>query len=299
MEYKCLDEDWREAEKAGDIGEAIELLEQQITENLLTVRNAFADDIADDPDAAFGFLFDISDIKPEYQDVIKEFYVLGEEREDIFMDREMADDQYSERDFLERYIALEEKTIEAMKKHDDDYILRELCRTAEDKVGDLRIHLFGLWLDKTKAHREIDNVFYNYARIIELGGDPIVFIETIQAKLQVIRDRSHSDDVTAFEEAGEAMQELLSVFATMEGIFRKNDCDMEVLEKALSKYTLYKGIWRQTDMESVHYDPELLEGDSIERIRELMKRVWKIIEDLRIAVETIAIAIKGRGANEA
>lgn len=75
-------------------------------------------------------------------------------------------------------------------------------------------------------------------------------------------------------------------------------CDMEVLEKALSKYTLYKGIWRQTDMESIYYGPELLEGDSIERIRELMKRVWKIIENLRISVETIAVPIIGRGTNE-
>ncbi|MBQ2675093.1 MAG: hypothetical protein IJG07_10520 [Prevotella sp.] len=295
MEYKRLDEDWREAEKAGDIGDAIDLVEEQITENLLTVRNAFADDIADDPDAAFGFLFNIDDIKLEYQDVIEEFYELGEKREDVFMDRETASDKYSEQDFLERYVTLEEKTIDAMKKYDNAHILRELCRTVEDKVGNMRIHLFGLWLDKTHAPREIDNVLNNYARIIQLGGDPVVFIETIQAKLRAIRERFQSDHVTAFEEAEEAMQELLSIFATMEGIFRKNDCDMKLLEKALSKYTLYKGNCRQTDMESVHNDPKMLEGDPIERIRELMKRVWQRIESLRVAVETIGTTAETGG----
>ncbi len=122
MEYKRLPDDWREARNAGDIDRAIELLEEQITNNLLAVRNAFAGDAADDPDAAFGFLFDISEIKPEYQDMIQEFCGLGEEREDIFMDREIADWKHEEGDFLGRYVALEEKVISAMEKIDDIYI---------------------------------------------------------------------------------------------------------------------------------------------------------------------------------
>ena len=122
MEYKRLPDDWREARNAGDIDKAIELLEEQITNNLLAVRNAFAEDVADDPDAAFGFLFDISEIKPEYRDMMQEFCDLGEEREDIFMDREIADWKHQEGDFFGRYVALEEKTISAMEKIDDIYI---------------------------------------------------------------------------------------------------------------------------------------------------------------------------------
>lgn len=119
MEYKRLSDDWRELQKTGNIDRAIELLEEQITNNLLAVRNAFAVDVADDPDAAFGFLFDIRDIKPEYRDMMREFCALGEEREDIFMDREIADWKHQEGDFLGRYVALEEKVISAMEKCDD------------------------------------------------------------------------------------------------------------------------------------------------------------------------------------
>ena len=122
MEYKRLPDDWREARNAGDIDKAIELIEEQITNNLLAVRNAFAEDAADDPDAAFGFLFDISEIKPEYRDMMQEFCDLGEEREDIFMDREIADWKHQEGDFLGRYVALEEKVISAMEKFDEIYI---------------------------------------------------------------------------------------------------------------------------------------------------------------------------------
>ena len=138
MEYKRISDNWREAGKTGDIGRAVELLEEQITKNLLDVRNAFAVDVADDPDAAFGFLFDIGDIKPEYRDMMGEFCYLGEELEYISMDRGMADCRHPDEDYLGRYVLLEEKVISAMEKFDGDYILRELCRTLKGQLRELR-----------------------------------------------------------------------------------------------------------------------------------------------------------------
>lgn len=294
MEYRRLEENWQEAERAGDIETAMDLLEQQITENLLTVRNAFADDIADDPDVAFGFLFDISDIKLEYQDVIEEFYNLGEEREDIFMDREIADGKNSERDFLERYIALEKKTIDAMQKYDDAYILRELCNTLKEKVGRLKITFFGLWVGRKNEPKSVDGVYGNYVEHIQIGGDPVVLVETIQAKLKAIRNRTGTSDETQYTAVNAIQRQLISIAAAMEEVFKEYGCDTDVLEKALSHHALYHGNWRQKDMETIDHDFAKQEGKAMNQIMSLINLAWTKTCSLDNAIQRIVLPIMGQ-----
>ena len=95
----------------------MDLLEKRITQNLFEVRNTFAEEPSDDPDAAFGLLFDISDIKPEHRKTVQAFCKLGEELVDIRLDREIAQWRDAQGDFLERYAALEARVSGAMRIH--------------------------------------------------------------------------------------------------------------------------------------------------------------------------------------
>ena len=116
MEYRRLEESWQDAEKVGDIEGAMDLLEKQIGDNLLAVRNGFAEEPSNDPDAAFGLLFEISDIKPEYRDVVQEFCNLGEALVDIKLDREISAGHNIEGNYIVRYVALEEQIESAMNR---------------------------------------------------------------------------------------------------------------------------------------------------------------------------------------
>ena len=292
MEYKRLyEEELEAARKEGDIEEAMDLVEERITENLLDVRNSFAEEPSDDPDAAFGYLYEISDTILEYQDILEEFRDLGEELEEIKLDREISAEYNIKEDYMRRYVALEHKVESAMMKLDDDFIFQELCRTTKEKIGDLRLFFFGLWLDKTVASRQIDKVFFNYVRQARYG-DPAVNIETIRAKLRAIQERASSSHAANFGETETILQDLLSILAAMEKVFRANDCCMELLENALSEYALYNGNWRQTDMKSIHYD--LLEGDAMQQMKSLMDRVWERIEKLNNMVEGIIVSVLGQ-----
>lgn len=295
MEYKRLHpEKLKAAQMEGDFEETMDLLEEQITENLLNVRNSFAEEPSDDPDAAFGYLYETRDTILEYQDIIEEFCELGEELEEIRLDRDLAAEYNIEEDFMSRYFALEEKVERTMKKYSDEYILQELCLTLQERAGRLRISFFGLWLDNTITNRQIDKVFLNYAREIRLGGDPVVIIETIQAKLRAIQERAQSKHEINRENAEAALQELLSILAGMEGVFRESSCYMELLEDSLSERALLKGNHRKTDMESVYYDREILEGDPVEQIKNLVNQVWVITDKLNEAIGSVVNTIIGQ-----
>lgn len=298
MEYKRLGEDWREAEKSGDVDRALELLEQQMTDNLLEVRNAFAKCPACDPDEAFGFLFDYCDIRPEYREIIDEFPDLGDALEDIRMDQELADEHCSMEGLLRQCAELEEKIISAIEKYDDDYILRELCRTVKERVEQLSLTFIWLLYGASKAPERLNEIYIRYVQNIGLEGDPVVVIEYIQAKLQAIREKAAIEDTDGFEKAEAIQCDLMSIVATIEGLFEAEGCDMTMLEDALQKRMLYKSEHRQADVSTVKPECEMPDGDTLTLLKSLVNRAWKRTGDLGNVIDIIVSTTMEQGTKE-
>lgn len=130
-------------------------------------------------------------------------------------------------------------------------------------------------------------MFENYIRCIEAGGDPVAIVETVQAKLKAVRDRTAMEETTEYAETDASRRELLSVVVTMEGVFRANGCDMDLLETSLSRCALYHGSCRHLDDKAIEPVRELSEKDTVTQLLSLAQRALQYSDRLGQAIDGI------------